>query len=101
MNSKLKNLFINSDAVKKVVEENNKISSTLYNAVLIANLEVTERHAHSKRVYYVPKNKDATIFYGGPDFRFKNTLESDIIINVKADGNNVTVSLIEVKTMDI
>lgn len=30
MNSKLKNLFINSEAVKKVVEENNKISSTPY-----------------------------------------------------------------------
>ena len=49
-----------------------QISSTLYNAVLIANLEVTERHPHSHRVYYVPQDKDATIFYGTYDLKFIN-----------------------------
>lgn len=49
-----------------------QISSTLYNSVLIANLEVTERHPHSRRVYYVPKDKDATIYYGSLDFKFIN-----------------------------
>ena len=70
-----------------------QLSSTLYNTVLIAKLKVTERHAHSKRVYYVPKNKDATVFSGGPDLKFINNTHSDIIINASTDGNKVTVSL--------
>lgn len=49
-----------------------QISSTLYNSVLIAGLQVTERHPHSRRVYYVPKDKDATIYYGSLDFKFIN-----------------------------
>lgn len=70
-----------------------QISSTLYNTVLIAELKVTERHAHSRRVYYVPKNKDATVFSGGPDFKFKNTLDSNIMICTSTDGYKVTVTL--------
>lgn len=72
-----------------------QISSTLYNAVLIADLKVTERHAHSRRVYYVPKNKDATVFAGGPDLKFINTTPNDIIINAKTDGYKVTIKLTE------
>lgn len=70
-----------------------QISSTLYNSVLIAKLEVTERHAHSKRVHYVPKDKDATVFYGGPDLKFINNRNNNIRINAKTDGYTVTVSL--------
>lgn len=79
-----------------------QISSTLYNAVLIANLKVTERHAHSKRVHYVPKDKDATVFYGGPDLKFINNTGKNIQINAQTDGYTVTVSLKsqEIKSME-
>lgn len=77
-----------------------QISSTLYNAVLIANLEVTERHAHSRRVYYVPKNKDATVFSGGPDFKFINSSNSNIMICTSTDGYTVTVTLKEEKIVE-
>jgi len=70
-----------------------QISSTLYNAVLVANLDVTERHAHSRRVYYVPKDKDATVYSGGPDFKFVNTSDSNIMICTYTDGYTVTVTL--------
>lgn len=70
-----------------------QISSTLYNASLIANLTITERHAHSRRVDYVPKNKDATVYYGGPDLKFINNTSYDIIIYATTDGQNVTVTL--------
>lgn len=75
-----------------------QISSTLYNAVLMANLEVIERHAHSRRVYYVPKDKDATIVYGSLDFRFRNNTDYDIIINATNDNANVTITLNKIKT---
>jgi len=77
-----------------------QISSTLYNAVMIAKLEVTERHPHSRRVYYVPKNKDATVFSGGPDFKFKNTSNSNIMICASTDGYKVTVTLKQERIID-
>ena len=76
-----------------------QISSTLYNSVLIANLKVTERHAHSRRVYYVPKDKDATVFSGGADFKFINNTASNIMVCTSTDGYTVTVSLKQEKVM--
>lgn len=73
-----------------------QISSTLYNAVLIAGLEVTERHPHSHRVYYVPQDKDATIFYGTYDFKFVNNTDRDIKIETTNDNANVTITLIKI-----
>lgn len=74
-----------------------QISSTLYNSALIAGLEITERHPHSRRVYYVPKDKDATIYYGSLDFKFKNTTANDIKIVSTNDNNNVTVKLYKIE----
>ena len=73
-----------------------QISSTLYNTVLLANLEIIERHPHSKRVYYVPKDKDATIAYGVLDFKFKNNKLNDIKIIATNTSSNVTIKLIEI-----
>lgn len=50
-----------------------QISSTLYNAVLQANLEIIERRNHSFTTSYVQAGKDATVVYGAIDFKFKNT----------------------------
>ena len=50
-----------------------QISSTLYNAVVKANLEIVERRNHSFTTSYVPAGKDATVVYGVIDFKFKNT----------------------------
>ena len=74
-----------------------QISSTLYNAVLIANLEVTERHPHSRRVYYVPQDKDASVAYGGADFKFKNTSGNKLKISATTDGHDVTVTIYKVE----
>lgn len=72
-----------------------QISSTIYNAALIANLEITERHPHSRRVYYVPQDKDATIVYGSLDFKFINNTGNDIKIESTNDSTTVTVNLIK------
>lgn len=74
-----------------------QISSTIYNAALIANLEITERHPHSRRVYYVPKDKDATIYYGSLDLKFINNTENDIRMDATTDGQNVTIKLIKLE----
>lgn len=60
----------------KVVQEYGggicQVSSTLYNAVLYANLEITERTNHGFKPSYVKPGLDATVSWGGPDFKFTN-----------------------------
>lgn len=72
-----------------------QVSSTLYNAVLAANLTVTERHPHSQPVSYVPPGKDATT-YTDKDFRFVNTSRQRIICRVFAhnQGSRLTAELL-------
>lgn len=74
-----------------------QISSTLYNAVMLANLEVTERHAHSRRVNYVPADKDATIYYPTLDFKFLNNTNSKIKIIAETDNYSITITLIKIE----
>lgn len=58
-----------------------QVSSTLYNAVLEANLEIEARKNHHFITSYVPVSRDATVSYGTIDFKFKNTRSYPIKIN--------------------
>ena len=68
-----------------------QISSTVYNAALLANLEITERHPHSRRVYYVPQDKDATVYYPDLDLKFINNTQNDIKIYASTDNYTVNI----------
>lgn len=72
-------------------------SSTLYNAVLNAGLEVVERHPHSKSVQYVEKDKDAATDYGGIDFKFKNSLNYPIKIVSIVENGTVKISILGIQ----
>ncbi len=50
-----------------------QISTTLFNAALYANLEITEIHNHQFVPSYVGAGRDATVVYGSKDFKFKNS----------------------------
>src|SRR5690606_3322118 len=65
-------------------------SSTLYNSVDAAGLRVTVRYSHSKEVTYVPAGRDATVSWGGPDFRFMNSLEKPIMIKTYVGEGFIT-----------
>ena len=79
---------------------NCQVSSTLYNAVLkVSDLQVKERHAHSKEVHYVPKDKDAAVSYGSVDFKFKNNTENDIKIYASSDLNSVNIRIVKTPTL--
>ena len=60
-----------------------QVSSTLYNAVINAGLEVTKRTQHSRPSSYVPLGLDATVSDDRLDFVFKNTTSADIFIESK------------------
>lgn len=65
-----------------------QVSTTLYNAVLLAELEVTERHPHSMLVSYIDPSRDAAIAGDTKDFRFKNNYKTPIYIEgrIEQDG---------------
>ena len=69
------------------------MSTTLYNAVLIADLEVTERHHHSWPMSYAPIGLDATISTGGPNLRFVNSGKSRITISAATDSKNMSITV--------
>ena len=74
-----------------------QISSTLYNAVLKANLEIVERRNHQFVTSYVPAGRDATVAYGSTDFRFKNTRDYPIRIVASAKNGIATISIYGIK----
>ena len=57
-----------------------QVSTTLYNAVLKAELQVDERHNHTMLVSYVDPSKDAAIAEGLMDFVFTNNTDAPIYI---------------------
>lgn len=87
-----------------------QVATTLFNAVVKANLDITERHAHSRTVAYVDKGKDATVSWGLQDLKFVNSLDEPVYIvayvnkdarvkihvfgRLRADG--VTISLVPI-----
>lgn len=70
-----------------------QVSTTLYNAVLLAGLEVVERHNHSLPVDYVPPGRDATVVYGGPDFRFRNNTTKYLYLRTLVQNNRLTIKI--------
>lgn len=71
-----------------------QVSSTLYNAVIYADLEIVTRTNHMFTVSYVPNGQDATVADSGPDFKFKNNTNYPIKISAYTGGGQITVSII-------
>ncbi len=71
-----------------------QVTSTLYNAVLLSMLQVTNRINHSIVLNYVPPGQDATISEGYIDFKFKNNRDYTICIVVELDDGNLTIKII-------
>ena len=65
-----------------------QVSSTLYNAVIYAELEIVERYPHSMAVDYVEPSRDAAIAGGVMDFRFKNPYSAPVYIFGEIDSSN-------------
>lgn len=70
-----------------------QVSSTLYDAALLANLEIVERYNHQFTTSYLPGGKDATVVYGIKDLKFKNNREYPIKIVTSIGGGTLTYSI--------
>ena len=74
-----------------------QVSSTLYNAVLRANLEIVDRSNHMFEVGYVPIGTDATVSWGAPDFKFKNSRSYQIKIVTSSSNRKCVVKFYGLK----
>lgn len=86
-------IIVNGEFVDGVGGGVCQVSSTLYNAVLLAGLKITEYHPHSLPVSYVSPSFDAMVNSGSADLKFVNNTYNPIIINTVADGSRLTVKI--------
>lgn len=72
-------------------------SSTLYNAVLLSNLEITSRTSHYFATDYVAVGRDATVYWPTLDFKFKNNRNYPIKIKAVVNGGTILVDILGLK----
>lgn len=77
-----------------------QITSTLYNAVVYANLDIVERTNHQFVPSYVTASRDATVVYGSLDFKFKNNRNYPIKINCSVSGGIANFQIFGLKQDD-
>lgn len=78
-----------------------QVSTTLYNAVLLSELEVTERNNHSMIITYVKPSMDAAIAESaGKDFRFVNSWDNPIYIEGHTENKQITFTIYGVEQRD-
>ena len=82
--------YLDGNVVKSFGGGACQVSSTLYNAVLGAELEVTERHEHSMTVSYIEVARDAAIAEGSKDFCFINNSGAPIYIEGSTTDSSLT-----------
>lgn len=78
-----------------------QVSSTLYNAALLAGLDIVERRNHSLVVSYLPKGLDATFADGYVNFKFRNSTGKQLLIRTVVAGKKVTVKLFGTMPEDV
>ena len=92
--------YFNGQVVSEVGGGICQVSSTLYNSVLRANLEIVDRTNHMFPVGYVPIGTDATVSWGAPDFQFKNNRDYAIRIVATTRNKQVTVQIFGLRQED-
>lgn len=70
-----------------------QVSSTLYNACLLAGLDIVERSNHALAIAYVPLGQDATVVYGLQDFKFRNNTGYPVYLRAVTGGGRLTINV--------
>ncbi len=87
------NIILNKEYVLGVGGGVCQVSSTLYNALLLAGVEIVERHNHSLLVSYVEPGRDAAVVYPSKDLKFKNNFGSHLLITCTVGRNALTYNI--------
>lgn len=96
---KMAGAYANGQSVQQYGGGICQVSSTLYNAVMLANLQIDQRTCHMFKVGYVPLGRDATADYGTVDFVFSNNTEYPIkVSSYVTDSKQIVCEIIGTKT---
>jgi vancomycin resistance protein YoaR len=87
------NAIVNGKLVPQLGGGICQVGTTIFNTVFFSGLPVVERHNHSQCISHYPTGRDATVSWGGPDFRFKNDTPNWILIATGYSSSTVTISL--------
>ena len=68
-----------------------QVSGTLFNAVIMSDMEIVTRFTHSYELSYLPRGRDCTVDYGHKDFVFKNNQSTPVILTMYVDKTNLQV----------
>ena len=93
--------YVNGETVDEIGGGVCQTSSTLYYACLRSNLAITERYAHRYTPAYITWGMDATVSWGGPDYKFTNDTLYPIRIAASYAKGYLTVQIWGTKTDDI
>jgi len=69
-------------------------SSTLYSAIKDTDILVTERYPHGRPIPYLPRGRDATVFWNRLDFKFENNTEYPMRIEAELVERSLTIKVI-------
>ena len=85
--------YVNGASVPEIGGGVCQVASTIYYAVLQADLRTVERRCHTYLVEYVPRGMDAAIYWGSIDYKFENTSPTPIKIEASVHDGIVEVIL--------
>ncbi len=86
-------VYVNGKVEQGVAGGVCQVTSTLYNAVILAELEVVERYPHSMTVGYVPLGRDAAVAGDYKDLKFRNDTEYPVYLEAYARDGKVVCNL--------
>ncbi len=70
-----------------------QVGTTLFNTIFESGLPVVERRNHSFYISHYPKGRDATVSWGGPDFKFKNDTGHWVLLVTAYSNSSLTIAL--------
>ena len=70
-----------------------QVATTLFNAAMLADLKIVERHQHVRTIPYAPPGRDATIYHGSKDFRVQNDTDAPLYISYRTTRSHAIVAL--------
>ncbi len=92
--------YNNGEVVQEIGGGVCQVSSTMYNAVVKAGLKTTSRQSHTFEPSYVTPGTDATVSWGGPDYKFVNNSDSPIGIRASYGSQTCTVSIYGIPVLE-
>ncbi|MEA3403918.1 MAG: VanW family protein, partial [Armatimonadota bacterium] len=93
-------IFINGEVQPSTGGGVCQIATTTYNTALLANLDMIERHPHSRPVDYAPTGRDATVYWDQYDLRFRNSLKHPVLILTEVGSSQVTIRMLGARVDD-